>query len=134
MTKVKRCIEKVLVTVHMKYDRKEVSKNSIINIKKKFVINKKIKKAAEKAEITARKTHKQLILNSTQKIKMNRMLRTKTKKQIQDDLKEKRKAITENKNESNSDDELNNNDEKTFLSVTSLKSLNTQSSDIFNKY
>ena len=66
----------------MKYNRKEVFKNSNINIKKKFVINKKIKKAVKKAKITAKRIYKQLTLNSIQKIKTNRILKIKVRKQI----------------------------------------------------
>ena len=39
MIKAQQYIEKVLTTVHMKYNKKKTSKNSIIDIKKKFVIN-----------------------------------------------------------------------------------------------
>ena len=66
----------------MKYNRKKVFKNSNINIKKKFIINKKIKKAVKKAKITARRIYEQLTLNSIQKIKTNRILKIKVRKQI----------------------------------------------------
>ena len=53
------------------------------------------------------------------------MLKTKTRKQHQHDLKEKRKAITDNKNNSSFDNALNDADEKTSVTVISLRLLCT---------
>ena len=84
--------------------------------------------------MNVRKICKQSTLNSMWKIKTNRTLKLKIRKQYQDNLKEKRKAITENENNSSSDDTLDDEDEKTFLTVILLKLLCIQSSDVLSKY